>query len=318
MYSGLVVSALCLKVKTDLCRMLYVGCNKGDILALPKKYYELEWAGNQERNEIFVAMPLNDDAKNYEEFKKRFDIIKKLESEISLSVKLSGDPPNDGSIMDRIFDYLVNSKFLIFDLSNDPRYNCPNPNVMYELGIAVTIRQPEDIIILKASGENNHSGSRSELLLPFDVKDIRVVNVNSEEKMLEEVKKAIKTQEEVRNRLTYKTSRKLDVGCIWLMKKYGVEPDGYGHMNSKTIEDQCPEEFKPLIHASLSKLLELGMVETNTDFDQGKDWWEYAYWWTPFSERVMKELRINKRAEPSDEAKQRNKNFEKTKNERTN
>ncbi len=280
-------------------------------MALAKKYYETEWRGNQERNEIFVAMPQDEKAGNYVDFKNRFDALKSLADGLKIPVVLSGFPPNDGTIMDKIFDYLANSKFLIFDLSNDSRYNSPNPNVMYELGIAVTIRQPEDIIILKANNKSN-----SELWLPFDVKDIHVIDADIASKMVEEIKIAIENQQKARNRLISKVSKTLDHGCLWLMKNYGTEPHGFSHMNSQTIQEQCPELLRPLIHASLSKLLELGLVETNTAVDQQKDWLEYAYWWTPFSERVMEVIGVMRMKEPSEEAKLRNQNFDKTKSER--
>jgi len=113
-----------------------------------KFFFERFWAGDQ-RNELFVCMPFHDSFDN------------KFRNIVSPSAQRAGFEKAErvkedweaNVITDRIFDGIANSKMILFDLADDPKSPCQfskqiNGNVLYELGVANSIREPEDILLI--------------------------------------------------------------------------------------------------------------------------------------------------------------------------
>lgn len=100
-----------------------------------------------EKNRCFILMP----------FDSKFDIIygnikQSLNDEgfvCNRADEIIGSKP----IMNKILNEIMKSQYIIVDLSNS------NPNVFYELGIAHTFKDSQNIILLKQKGEK----------IPFDI-----------------------------------------------------------------------------------------------------------------------------------------------------
>lgn len=107
--------------------------------------------------EVFVAMP----SKGFEQ---RWNSIFKPAIR---SCKLKPHRVKERFVSDSIpmdiIDAMNRAMFLLFDISNE-KTEKPNPNVMYELGIAHATRLPQEVIIVR----DNYSKSS-----PFDVSHIR-------------------------------------------------------------------------------------------------------------------------------------------------
>ena len=167
-----------------------------------KYFFERFWEGEQ-KNQLFVCMPFADS------FDKKFEIINKVTKSLGLhGAKRVKENVGTAVITDEILDGIANSKFLLFDLSNDPKYDkkCPNPNVMYELGIAVAMREPSDILIIKDSSEKTEE-------LPFDVRSIRIHKHTAEidEELFKiELKKTLDSQEWLKSKRVKAAAESID------------------------------------------------------------------------------------------------------------
>ncbi|MEW6499751.1 MAG: hypothetical protein AB1589_45905, partial [Cyanobacteriota bacterium] len=170
----------------------------------PKYFFEQFWTGDQ-RNELFVCMPFHDS----------FD--DKFNSVINPSAKKSGfdkaarvkEEWKANVITDRIFDGLANSRMLLFDLTDDPKSPCQfskqvNGNVLYELGIANAIRQPEDILLIRES---------SVAQIPFDISGLHI-NIYGQNLELDwlhmKLEQASKEQEWYKGKRVEATSKLID------------------------------------------------------------------------------------------------------------
>lgn len=129
----------------------------------PKYFFERFWDG-QQRNELFVCMPFDDSLDD-----KFNDIVNGDVSagfETATRVKEDWEP---NVITDKIFDGIANSKMILFDLTHDPKLEPleqSNINVVYELGIANSIREPEDLLLIKEEPIGK---------LPFDISGLTVI-----------------------------------------------------------------------------------------------------------------------------------------------
>lgn len=128
-----------------------------EIQVYPKYYNDL-FRSFDRTAEIFVGMPF---AKEFEARWK--DIIKPAIRSCDLKPYRVKQRVVSDSIPVDILDAIARAKFLIFDISNEKTQR-PNPNVMYELGIAHATRLPEEVIIIRDQESKE---------TPFDIKHIR-------------------------------------------------------------------------------------------------------------------------------------------------
>ncbi|MFH1311467.1 MAG: hypothetical protein ABIH65_03620 [Nanoarchaeota archaeon] len=245
----------------------------------PKHFFERFWKGEQ-KNELFVCMPFNDS------FDKKFEIINRVTKNTNLHrARRVKEGVGTTIITDEILEGIANSKFLLFDLSNDPKYDkkCPNPNVMYELGIAIAMREPSDILVIKDSSEEIEK-------LPFDVRTIRIhqhPQEIDEEFFKRELEKAIEHQEWHKSKRVKAAAESIDEFGLGLMLETGIRPDEWDHFSFGGFGlDSIPKR------TAAHRLMDLGILF----FDTGKERnpAEYAYHWTSFGREVMKHLGIKR------------------------
>ena len=153
-----------------------------------------------------------------------------------------------------------------------------NANVMYEVGLAHALRQPEEVVIFRSDSDR----------IPFDVASIRVHRYSPDDiaasrrliadtirECLRQIdlKKAIKVQQAVES---------LDDACLGLIEQnYGQPSFGFQQQQTKgQVLTAVP------IRLAVFKLLELGIVRCAANMRQHM----YAYHWTPFGKAVMAKL----------------------------
>ena len=123
----------------------------------PKHYIDL-FRSFDRNPEVFVAMPFS------KQFESRWKLIySPAINNCSLKPYRTKEECVSDSITINILDGIGRAMFLLFDISDD-EYNRPNPNVMYELGIAHAIRLPEETIIVRDKKSKSN---------PFDISHIR-------------------------------------------------------------------------------------------------------------------------------------------------
>lgn len=185
----------------------------------------------------------------------------------------------------KILNGIANSKTLLFDLSDDPKSPCkysrqPNGNVLYELGIAVAMREPEDILLIK---------EKSSSVIPFDISSL---TINEYEKSLkfgwlkDKLNKTLESQEWYRSRRVKAVARSIDsFGLKLMLSIYAQRPKGSEHFNDEKMR------LQPEAKLAILRLLDLGILWFATD----KNGTEYAYHWTSFGKEVMKYIGIEKK-----------------------
>jgi len=114
------------------------------------------------------------------------------------------------SITIDILDGISRVKFLLFDIS-DEEAGKPNPNVMYELGIAHAIRLPEEVIIMRDDISKSNT---------FDISHIRwnTFSPKETEKSITKIKELIKNAEReidlTKDKLVTKVITLLDIDML--------------------------------------------------------------------------------------------------------
>ena len=210
------------------------------------------------------------------------------------------DHPISGPIPDKIIRSIFNARLLLVDLSPQPleivlkgenplaSKNIYNWNVAYELGIAQTVRQKEEIILVSQTREG----------IPFDISQwtIHEYDPRNIEKSKEQIKdlleKARETVDDRRSWLVQRTSNHVDLYCSAIMKALGdkAPTDATFPIDIQDIIARNPG--KPLTDALLGlaihKLLELDLMKFEINIQSNKYW----YKWTRKGKAVLKYLQI--------------------------
>lgn len=241
-----------------------------------KSFFELFWTADQ-RNELFVCMPFHDsfdgkfrDVIGPSAKKAGFDKAERVKEDWQANV-----------ITDRIFDGIANSKMLLFDLADDPISPCQfskqvNGNVLYELGVANAIREPQDILLIRGG---------SPLKVPFDISGLNINVYEGELKaewLSDKLKTALEKQKWYMSKRAQAAARSIDDNGFLLMATIGCRPQGYNHFN---VMHQ-PQEVK----MAVLRLMDLGILWFASSTAGGR--LEHAYRWTPFGLEVIKHLGI--------------------------
>lgn len=169
----------------------------------PKIYIDL-FKSFDRKQEIFVGMPFST------QFESRWkEIFVPAIVSFSLKPYRTKEILVSNSITIDILNGINRAKFLLFDISDEK--GKPNPNVMYELGIAHAARLPEEVIVLR----DNISKSDT-----FDISHIRwhTFSPNETEKSITKIKKLIKNAGKeidlIKDRLVIKVANSLDIDMI--------------------------------------------------------------------------------------------------------
>lgn len=120
-------------------------------------------------NEVFVAMPMSD-----HDFEPIWtDVYENAIQSVGLQPYRVNIPKTGDSILIDILRGLRRARLVLVDITPDNKSGeYPNANVMYELGIAHTIRLPETVIVVRRMGAK----------IPFDISHIRALEYDSSNK----------------------------------------------------------------------------------------------------------------------------------------
>lgn len=249
----------------------------------PKLFFENFWRGDQ-KNELFVCMPFHD------KLDEKFGLIKRVARILSFenATRVKENWTAD-DIKYKIFDGIANSKTLLFDLSDDPKSPCEfskqvNSNVIYELGVANAIRDPEDMLMIR--------GKTTDIakVIPFDISSLTINEYEkelTEEWLKEKLAKTLENQKWYKGRRVEAAAKSIDsFGLKLIHLIYKNRPSDRDHFNDETI----PKEWRTEAKLAILRMMDLGIVW----FATGKEGTEYAYHWTPFGREVIKRLGIEK------------------------
>ncbi|MBU0590825.1 MAG: hypothetical protein ABIJ10_01345 [Candidatus Micrarchaeota archaeon] len=254
------------------------------------------------RDELFVCMPFA--------LKEKFDTINKsaLEAGFKGGAKKADRDVNAEMIMDNILDGILNSKMILFDLSDDPKSTKKqkriNENVLIEIGIANAIRDKTDLIFIR--------NEKTENKLPFNINNIRYNmhgDVLDAAWLKEILKKAIENQIHYKTNRVRLTAQTLTPNELMIMEVFGRLPEKYWDnflvpifedYEKKSIEgifrDVSGFEIK-ITQRSIHRLLDFGIIRLNWSPDGN----EISYWWTQHGYNVMKYLKKEKYTEKKTE-----------------
>lgn len=256
----------------------------------------------EQRDELFVCMSFHDSLNH------KFDIIDKAARDAGFSGgAMRVDRYVEGEvIVDRIIAGILNSRMVLLDLSDDPEILCGyanqrNENVLFELGIACSIREKEDLILIK--------NKKSKGKLPFNIKDLRYKEHDEEltsEWLMEILKTAIENQKRHNKKRLELTKQSLTPNELLIMDIFGRLPTE--HYNDNFMLTQPGDLHIPVTDVflegesgsslvikeqSIYRLLDIGVLRLNLD-DPGK---VFSYWWTSFGYELMKYIKREKYSE---------------------
>jgi len=231
---------------------------------------------------VFTFLP------DLEKCKKRFtEIIKPTVEFMEMVAEITTDGNSAKEIIEKIYEGINKSRILLFDLSKDDRYNNKvNPNVAYELGIARSIRDDSDILLITDIDD-------IEKEIFFDIREMNIIKINDEfsRKKFQEILESIyEKQKYYQDKRIEAISRLVDGDGIHLMYLKGRIPKDYGsHFNSRYMPkgmNISSTDFK----MTCLRLLDLGIIETKwVSYEVG---YEYAYHWTSLGMAVMRHMGV--------------------------
>ncbi len=209
----------------------------------PKKFWN-EFRLPKWMNEIFVGMWFDDNnvSKRYSQ------IIEKAIEQAQLKPRFLKDIITGDSIPIDIMTGIIECRLVLFDIS-PMEGDIRNSNVMYELGLAHTWRNKEEVIIIRDDDGN----------LPFDIQSMGVIKYdpNNIPKAIDDIKKTILFRlqeiEKIQNSMVRKASERLNI------EAYNVLTNSKGLI----FHDRDFQENVRLLAMPL--LLDLGLVEMLTD-----------------------------------------------------
>ncbi len=238
----------------------------------PKLFHETFMEGDP-RNEIFVCMPF------HESLEEKFEIMERAANNIKpkLEAKRVDRDPISNDQTHKIFDGILNSRLVLFDLSDDPKTSNVNINVMYELGFATSVRAPQSLILIKDKFSKNET--------PFNIANLPYISYESPLKIdwLEKLLvKALENKKIYNDRIIKIAARSIDEIGFDLMCEFGRE--GKGKDNFGLIN--CSPQQKMAAFRLMDSHILWFAVEPH-----GEGFW-YSCHWTPFGREVMRYLKV--------------------------
>ena len=259
-----------------------------------KSFLENFWATSQ-KNELFVCMPF------CKEFNPKFQRIRKVAKKVGFDdAKRTQENVIASDIVHEVLDGIANSKTLLFDLSDDPKISHAEPelhningNVLYELGIATAIREPEDILIIRETTESKI------YKYPFDISHTRINPYPKSglkgkwlENKLMEVRRG---QDWSKSRRVREIAKSIDsVGFQTLILNiWALSPEGSDNFYDADIHND------PKVKLAILRFIDLGMltfavVSMFEEVSPPTVRYEFSYHWTPLGRAVIKSLGVEK------------------------
>lgn len=236
----------------------------------PKHFMEQFMTGDR-INRLFVAMPF------HSSFDSRFSIIRQAAIDAGFEdAYRSKEILNSNAIVTKILDGIANSRMVLCDLSNDEKGHV-NGNVLYETGIATTIREPHSVVLIRDQGPSE---------VGFDVQGLTIKTPPKGKLtvpwLVERLREALEEIDWSQSKRIEAIARRLDEFCLYLINKFGRNPDGY---NNFSVIGQPIE-----IRLAAQRLVDLGIVWFNTAREIRP--LESSYWWTTLAKDLMKYLKL--------------------------
>lgn len=213
----------------------------------PKRFWN-EFRLKKYFDEIFVGMWFDE-----ENVRQRFNnIILKAIEQTGLKPRFLKGIITGDSIPIDIMKGIIECRLVLFDISpviNTKDMVVRNANVMYELGLAHTWRNPEEVVIVRDDGDG----------LPFDIQSMGVVKYNIEDiaTSIEQIKNTILFRlnqiEKIQESTVRKAAENLNIQAYNLL----VTSKG------KIFHDATLKDTDKILAIPL--LLNLGLVELLTD-----------------------------------------------------
>ena len=225
------------------------------------------------RNELFVCMPF------HESLKEKFQTIKDVagDPELKLEVKRVDRDPISNDVTHEIFDGILNSRLVLFDLSDDPKTSNVNVNVMYELGFATSVRAPQSLILIR------DESFKSEI--PFNIANLPYIPYKSplEKEWLKELLiKSLGNNKIYNDRFIKIAARSIDEIGFDLMLEHGIRGEGNDNFN---LKDCSPQQ-----KMAASRLMDLHILWFAAEPHKEGFW--YSFHWTAFGREVMRHLKV--------------------------
>lgn len=228
--------------------------------------------------EVFVAMPFASQFENRWRKLFRPAIISCQLKPFRIKENIVGD-----SIPVDILKGIGRAKLILADISDEFDRNertAPNPNVMYELGIAHTARLPEEVIVLR---------DKESKVAPFDIRHIRWNEFSEKnvKKAHDKIKKLIKLAEKeidvIKDLMVERTMEAMDSDLFSFLDTvrsqvdtgfdlYPFDPDRKGLYGLPDRE--CSEEY---LRNLARKLIEVGVLKSR----EAVPLWQKIYGGTP-------------------------------------
>lgn len=239
----------------------------------PKHFFENYWASEQ-KNQLFVCMPFD------HSFNDKFLQIDRVARELGFEcAKRVKEGLVGGDLLQEILDGIGNSRTLLFDLSDDPKSSCSNHNVVYELGIGTSIREPDDMLLIKNKSDNK---------VPFNVSHLRYNEYGGDLEdcwLKDKLNKIIKNQDWSKSRRIATIARAIDsFGYQLMVVVYATA--GLDNFHDQEIKKYSDGKL------GLLRLMDLGIIRFEVSRERSKR--EWSYYWTPFGKEVMEYLGIEK------------------------
>lgn len=204
-----------------------------------------------------------------------------------------------GDLTEEIFNGIAHSKMLLFDLSDDPKYKDPkevNPNVVYELGVALTFRSKEDILVIREKSERCFTD------LPFDINHLKIQEYTDIEKIKDFLTYRLDHQEKYKERVLSGVHRAMDGIGGFIIKNHATKNNYKGepfnvpgvYVYMELLQTQTTALVKPSleeIRSSVFRLLDLGIVRSQFRFKDNI--FEYNYYFTELGIEIAKYMESN-------------------------
>lgn len=233
----------------------------------PREFFDTYWRGDLQK-EVFVAMP----------FGGEFDEVFKQAIKPAIENDLVGRREYSANRVDRfhtisecihtkILDGIAHATLVFADISvmrQGPWKGQRNGNVMFELGIAQTIRPATDLIVVRSDKKE----------IAFDISHIRAHQYNgsnlskARRKFADLLREGLNHRETVKRLRIQRARDRLDVDCMNLMVQFYCN----GTFSEFTV-GQCTAEER----LAATRLLDLGIIRCYNPTGN-----TYRYQWTDF------------------------------------
>ena len=183
------------------------------------KIFSDYFRGFERSNDVFVAMPFSRDTEP-----RWRTIFRPAVQSIGLRPHRVRDGQISDSILTDILAGIGRAQLVLVDISfqtHRDRQPGPNPNVMYELGIAHSMRLPEEVIVVRGDSENVEP--------PFDITQVRYHRFAAEipDRGVRQIKRllrqATRTLDVTRDLIVERTLRGLDpdsMRFLWAVREH--------------------------------------------------------------------------------------------------